>query len=49
MSEHFDSLDEHLDIQNIRKLVSKFRKKLPENALESIYGIGYRIIPSIEV
>ena len=49
ISEHFDSLDEHLDIQNIRKLVSKFRKKLPENALESIYGIGYRIIPSIEV
>ncbi len=43
----YESLEETLDIQNIRKLVSKLRKKLPDNALESIYGIGYRIIPLI--
>ncbi|WP_324172754.1 response regulator transcription factor [Sulfurimonas sp.] len=49
ISEHFRSLSENLDTQNIRKLVSKFRKKLPESALESIYGIGYRIIPSIYI
>ena len=43
--EHFASLSEKIDPQNIRKLVSKLRKKLPENSLESIYGVGYRIIP----
>ena len=37
--------DEKIDAQNIRKLVSKLRKKLPENSLESIYGVGYRFIP----
>ena len=41
------SQEESIDAQNIRKLVSKLRKKLPDNALESIYGIGYRIIPYI--
>ena len=35
--------NEIIDSQNIRKLVSKIRKKLPKNTLESIYGIGYRI------
>ena len=39
------SLNETMDAQNIRKLVSKLRKKLPEDSLESIYGIGYRFIP----
>lgn len=37
--------DESLDAQNIRKLVSKLRKKLPKDSLESIYGVGYRIVP----
>ena len=49
IASQYESLEESLDIQNIRKLVSKLRKKLPENSLESIYGIGYRIIPFIEV
>ena len=40
--------DENLDIVNIRKLVSKLRKKLPENCLESVYGIGYRILPYLK-
>ena len=39
---------ENIDAQNIRKLVSKLRKKLPEDTLESIYGIGYRFIPFYE-
>ena len=43
--EYFLSLNESIDPQNIRKLVSKLRKKLPENSLESIYGVGYRIVP----
>jgi len=41
---HFSSLEEELNVQNIRKLVSKLRKKLPNDCLESIYGIGYKII-----
>jgi DNA-binding response OmpR family regulator len=48
IASQYEMLEESLDIQNIRKLVSKLRKKLPENSLESIYGIGYRIIPFIE-
>lgn len=47
IAEQYESQKESLDVQNIRKLVSKLRKKLPENSLESIYGIGYRIIPYI--
>lgn len=36
--------NEKMDPQNIRKLVSKLRKKMPPNAIESIYGVGYRVI-----
>jgi len=43
--EHYASLNENIDSQNIRKLVSKLRKKLPQNSLESIYGVGYRVLP----
>ncbi len=46
---NYTSLNENLDTQNIRKLVSKLRKKLPKDSLESIYGIGYRIIPYIDI
>jgi DNA-binding response OmpR family regulator len=35
---------ENIDSRNIRKLVSKLRKKLPPNSIESIYGIGYKLI-----
>lgn len=42
---HYTSLNEVIDSSNIRKLVSKLRKKLPENSIESIYGIGYKFIP----
>ncbi len=34
---------ETMDLQNIRKLVSKLRKKLPKDILESIYGVGYKL------
>ncbi len=46
---NYISLNESLDIQNIRKLVSKLRKKLPKDSLESIYGIGYKIVPFIDI
>lgn len=42
---HFNKIEENIDPQNIRKLVSKLRKKLPEDSLESIYGVGYRVVP----
>ena len=42
---HYISLGEIINASNIRKLVSKLRKKLPINSLESIYGIGYKLVP----
>lgn len=48
ITNHYNALNESLDIVNIRKLVSKLRKKLPENSIESIYGIGYRMIPNLQ-
>ena len=42
---NYIALNETLDYQNIRKLVSKLRKKLPKDTLESIYGVGYKITP----
>jgi DNA-binding response OmpR family regulator len=41
---YFQSHDEFIDPQNIRKLVSKLRKKLPKESLKSVYGVGYRLI-----
>ena len=41
----FNDLEESMDATNIRKLVSKLRKKLSENSVESIYGIGYKFLP----
>ncbi len=37
--------NDSIDATNIRKLVSKLRKKLPEKCIESIYGVGYRLLP----
>ncbi len=44
---HYHSLEEDIDPKNIRKLVSKLRKKIPSNLIESIYGVGYRIVPQL--
>ena len=41
--DNYNAINENIDSQNIRKLVSKLRKKLPQDCLESIYGIGYKI------
>ena len=41
---NYTLLNESLDTQNIRKLVSKLRKKLPKDCIESVYGIGYRLV-----
>jgi len=37
------SQNENINIQNIRKLVSKLRKKLPKDSIQSIYGVGYKL------
>ena len=42
---HYKKLEEKIDSSNIRKLVSKLRKKLSGNSIESIYGVGYKLIP----
>ncbi len=42
---YYQDNNTNIDIKNIRKLVSKLRKKLPEKGIESIYGIGYRLLP----
>ena len=34
-----------LDEKNIRNMVFKLRKKLPNSAINSIYGLGYKLIP----
>jgi DNA-binding response OmpR family regulator len=44
ISSHFSDKQETLNAANIRKLVSKLRKKLPENTIESVYGIGYKFL-----
>jgi len=47
ISNYYLSYNEVLDAVNIRKLVSKLRKKLPQNTIESLYGVGYRLVPFI--
>jgi len=41
---HYKSFDNKIDGDNIRKLVSKLRKKVPMGLIESIYGVGYRLV-----
>jgi DNA-binding response OmpR family regulator len=45
--EYYHENNENIDAQNIRKLVSKIRKKLPKNSLESVYAIGYRLLKKL--
>lgn len=44
---YYVASDENLDTLHVRKLVSKLRKKLSSNCIESVYGIGYRVIPRL--
>jgi len=47
ITSYYNSFNENLDIVNIRKLVSKLRKKISENCIESVYGVGYRLLPHV--
>ena len=42
---HFYLQGIDLNEKNIRNLVFKLRKKLPSRAIESIYGMGYKLVP----
>lgn len=46
ISQYYNQMGEQFSEVNIRKLVSKLRKKLPEKTIESVYGIGYKITNS---
>jgi len=35
-----------INIDNVRKLMYKLRQKLPKNFIQSIHGIGYRVVKS---
>ena len=45
---HYLSLNEQIDGANIRKMVSKLRKKIHKETIESIYGVGYKLMPYYE-
>ena len=34
-------------IDALKTMINKLRKKLPENIIENIYGIGYKLITSL--
>lgn len=45
ITKYYEMLDQSINSANIRKMVSKLRKKLPKESLESIYSVGYRLVP----
>ena len=47
ISSYYEQMGENFNEVNIRKLVSKLRKKLPQKTIESVYGIGYKIISEL--
>jgi DNA-binding response OmpR family regulator len=40
---YFEGID--LNEKSIRNLIFKLRKKLPSSVIESIYGMGYKLVP----
>ncbi len=42
--DHFYLNNEDIKLDNIRNMVVRLRKKIPDMKIESVYGIGYRII-----
>jgi len=45
ITKYYEMLEQSINSANIRKMVSKLRKKLPKESLESIYSVGYRLVP----
>jgi DNA-binding response OmpR family regulator len=44
---YFDSHNVEISEKNIRNLVFKIRKKIPEKCIQSVYGLGYKLTPLI--
>ncbi len=42
---YFDSMNVHITAENIRYHISKLRKKLPPDTIESLYAVGYKLKP----
>lgn len=42
---YFDREGANLSEKSIRNLISKLRKKLPDDVIEGIYGMGYKLLP----
>ncbi len=40
---HFSNKNIHITTDNIRFLISKLRKKLPKNSIDTMYAVGYRL------
>jgi DNA-binding response OmpR family regulator len=40
---YFNESGNNINPENIRNMVSKLRKKLPDYSVESVYGIGYKV------
>ena len=40
---HFDDANVDITADNLRFLVSKLRKKLPQESIETLYGVGYKL------
>jgi len=40
---HFHQVKVDITADNIRFLISKLRKKLPQNSIETLYGVGYTL------
>ncbi len=41
---HFYDYGININEENIRKLIFKFRKKIPKESIDTIYGIGYKLL-----
>ena len=47
IANHFYDYGLNINEENIRKLVFRFRKKIPKKFVETIYGIGYKFITTL--
>ena len=46
---YFYANEVDINSKNIRNLVFKLRKKLPQSAVVSLYGMGYKIVPTVSL
>ncbi len=49
ITQRFYAYDIDIYEKSIRNLVFKLRKKLPEKMLRSVYGMGYMLVPVLDI